>query len=346
MINNIDLIRNTDAGDLLENILVSSIATILVTRFLLFLTDYPMLGVEGIHIAHMLWGGLLMLFSIIILLSFLGKRLRILGSLIGGVGFGLFIDELGKFITSDNNYFYEPTASLLYLIFLGLFFLFRYIESYKTLTQKEYLMNALHLLEEAISNDMDKGENVKYREFLKNSGDSHYLTKQLLEMSEKLTIHVSKPSQLLIVFRSMSGIINQFLKSVLFQRIVIGIFILHFLISLYTAYLLIFFTLNNTSSVFNSISDRYIFVGWGEFVSTVISAILSICGVIFLVLSRNKAYNFFKYSLLVSILLTSFFSFYRIQFAALFGLFINVILLSGINNMISRDVTKKVQNTK
>lgn len=341
MINNFDLIRNTDAGDLLENILVSSIATILVTRFFLFLTDYPMLGVEGIHIAHMLWGGLLMLFSIIILLSFLGKRLRILGSLIGGVGFGLFIDELGKFITSDNNYFYEPTAALLYLIFLGLFFLFRYIESYKTLTQKEYLMNALHLLEEAISNDMDKEENDKYREFLKNSGDSHYLTKQLLGMSEKLTIHVSKPSQLFIVFKSMSGIINKFLQSALFQKIVIGVFILHFLASLFTAFLLIFFTLNNTPSVLNPIQERYIYVGWGEFIATVVSAVLSISGVIFLIFSREKAYMFFKYSVLVSILLTSFFGFYRIQFAALFGLCINVILLIGINNMISQKVIKK-----
>jgi hypothetical protein len=40
-------------------------------------------------------------------------------AIVGGVGF--FIDELGKFITEDNNYFYNPAAALIYLIFIGLF---------------------------------------------------------------------------------------------------------------------------------------------------------------------------------------------------------------------------------
>jgi len=32
-----------------------------------------------------------------------------------------FIDELGKFITSDNNYFFQPTISLIYIVFIIIF---------------------------------------------------------------------------------------------------------------------------------------------------------------------------------------------------------------------------------
>jgi hypothetical protein len=44
--------------------LISSIATILVIRTELWLTNYPRLGGSGRHIAHLLWSGLLMLLAI------------------------------------------------------------------------------------------------------------------------------------------------------------------------------------------------------------------------------------------------------------------------------------------
>ena len=53
--------------------LVSAVTAMLAIRLFLRLTGYPQLGGGPLHIAHMLWGGLLMLTAIVIMLSYLGE---------------------------------------------------------------------------------------------------------------------------------------------------------------------------------------------------------------------------------------------------------------------------------
>jgi hypothetical protein len=53
--------RNLDADEFFESFLISAVATILGIRGFLHLSGYPMVGGESLHIAHMLWGGVLML---------------------------------------------------------------------------------------------------------------------------------------------------------------------------------------------------------------------------------------------------------------------------------------------
>src|SRR5215211_3839695 len=122
------LVRNVDAGSFLESFLLAAVSAVLVIRVYLELTGYPQIGGGGLHIAHMLWGGVLMVVGVVMLLAYLGKRMQHAAAIVAGIGFGTFIDELGKFITSDNNYFFQPTIALIYAIFILLFLAFHTIE--------------------------------------------------------------------------------------------------------------------------------------------------------------------------------------------------------------------------
>jgi hypothetical protein len=122
-------VRRVDATNQFEIFFVSAIVTILLVRGILAATGWPQLGGGKIHFAHLLWGGL---------------------------GFGLFIDELGKFITSDNDYFFQPVIAIIYVIFVGLFFLFRWLGSIKHLSPQTALVNAFDYAKEAVLRDMDE----------------------------------------------------------------------------------------------------------------------------------------------------------------------------------------------
>jgi hypothetical protein len=99
-------------------VLLGFASTIIGTRSFLELTGYPQIASGDFHIAHVLWGGLLLFVAALLLLIGRGADLYRLSSLLTGVGFGLFIDEVGKFITRTNDYFYPLAAPIIYASFL------------------------------------------------------------------------------------------------------------------------------------------------------------------------------------------------------------------------------------
>src|SRR5918992_1217965 len=121
------LLRDLHSGHHLELFLVSAVSAVLAIRGYLRLTNYPQVGGESLHIAHMLWGGLLMLAALLILLAFIGESSRRLAAFVGGVGFGTFIDEVGKFITRDNDYFFRPAVALIYVTFVLTYIALRFV---------------------------------------------------------------------------------------------------------------------------------------------------------------------------------------------------------------------------
>src|SRR5436190_16795829 len=142
--------RAVEIGELQDTFLISSVSTILIIRLQLWATNYPQLGGGKLHIAHLLWGGLLMLIAIGLLVTFVDHRWRQPAAVIGGAGFGFFIDEVGKFVTRDNDYFFKPSAAIIYIVFISIFFGFRWTRERRGFSDEEHVASALDVFTDAM----------------------------------------------------------------------------------------------------------------------------------------------------------------------------------------------------
>jgi hypothetical protein len=150
------LVRNVRTAEHLTTFVVAGVSTVLITRLILGLSGYPQIGGRGLHIAHVLPGGLLMLVSIFLLLAYVGPVVRPAAALVGGIGFGLFIDEVGKFVTSDNNYFYKPTAAIVYVVFVLIVLAAKFFTSRRPIDPRERLANVVDLAVEGVAGGLSR----------------------------------------------------------------------------------------------------------------------------------------------------------------------------------------------
>jgi hypothetical protein len=136
------LTRDATGFGLAEAFVLIAIATILLTRLYLELTGYPQVGGGNLHIAHALWGGALMMLALIVGWLLIGAGARMAAVVMGGVGFGLFLDEVGKFVTKNNDYFYGPAAEIMYILVVLILVGARVFRDFRPLTARECLASA------------------------------------------------------------------------------------------------------------------------------------------------------------------------------------------------------------
>ena len=326
-------VRNSDAPELIELFLVAGIASVLVIRGALAATGYPQLGGDGLHIAHMLWGGLFMTLSMLLLFAALGRVAQRLAAILGGIGFGTFIDELGKFITSDNNYFYEPTIGLIYIIFIAIFLV---LEAFRRQAPgpTEALANAFNQLELAAGRPLDAETKRTTLDLLAKSDTSDPIVQGLTTFVR--SIEPQPVPNMSFYFRARDFAVGLYSRVVLsrwFRPILIGFFLLLALIQI--AIVLLVALAEILASDVDTLQLGY--TGIATLCSVAVSGVLTLIGIFQLRRSRLAAYRWFVRSILVSIFVTQVFTFLESELSALWGFAFDILLYTALKIMIERE---------
>jgi hypothetical protein len=138
--------------------IVSMSVTVLVTRLFLELTGYPQVGDSTYHIAHVLWGGLLLFVAMALPLTLVNRYALWLSAILGGIGAGLFIDEVGKLITQSTDYFFPLAFPIIYAFMLVCVWLYFRIRKHQPRDTRTLLYHALEDLKQVLDNDLDPFE--------------------------------------------------------------------------------------------------------------------------------------------------------------------------------------------
>lgn len=341
-------IRSTDAKDLVDTFLLLSVTTILVVRLFLVISGYPQLGGEGLHIAHLLWGGLLMLLALGLTLTLLTRASRWLAAVLGGVGFGLFIDEVGKFVTSDNDYFFRPAYSIMYVVLVLIWLISRRLFRTESLTPREAAANALDYVKESGIRDLSRAERAHALELIDRADRSDPLVAELRSLLDHVaTVPARSPSRLA---RLIGRLRDWYFGTVISQRWFLGVVIAVFVILtgfnvLHVVEIVVdavqAATARNASleSVDDAVNGvRFGFSGWAVLVSSAVVTAFNVVGIVRLLRgARLSAYRWFERGLLVSILFVQVFNFADLQLIAFGLLAFDLLLLVTIRVLIAAE---------
>jgi hypothetical protein len=327
-------IRNVDAGDLIEMMLVVAVVTIIIIRVSLELSGYPKLGSGGLHIAHVLYGGLMMLVALILVFALLNMSVRWAAAFVGGVGFGFFIDEVGKFISNDVNYFFEPAFAVMYVVFMLLFFVLWAIRRAR-LRPHDALANALSLLREERDGTLNAETQREILALLDQADPADPLVPVLRDRVRATPATARRNFSPYALLRTrMAEWYQGVAARRWFSTLVLVIMVIYGLASL--GGLLTPFADENGVD-----GQSHDFASWFEAGSAGATALLIAIGLVVRHRSRVSAYRWFKAAILVSLLITQVFVFYHDQLSAVVGVIINFLLYLALTYMIAREEARE-----
>ncbi|EME22995.1 hypothetical protein [Rhodococcus triatomae] len=305
-----------------ELFLLAAIATVLVTRAYLAASGYPQIGGGTLHIAHVLWGGLLMAVALAALALTEGSRARLVSSLIGGIGFGLFVDEIGKFVTSDVNYFFRPAIAMIYVVFVLFWLVARVAISRAGLPDTRRVAIGADAVTDLALGHLDGIRRRHVLAVLDGVRDARYVDVAASLRSALLARQVPT-STVETRFSHLRGDVARRTDRVLghrvVRRIVVALFVIQALVAVASVAIAM---LAENEGVVDDLSDLLVQV------SSAVSGALALLGVWFLWRGPYlRALRVLRVSIIVSLLVTQVFLFAQEQLGALAGFGLSVVML-------------------
>jgi len=315
------LVRDRQAWQHLEAFVICAVVTVLITRSFLSATGYPKIGSGGLHIAHMLWGGLLLLIAQLLTLSYLGPVTKPLAAVLGGVGFGLFIDEVGKFVTADNNYFYRPAVAIMYVVFVLIVLAGRMLHDRRSRGPAEQLANAAAIAAEGVAAGLSKSRRAVANRLLvlaAKGGADEGLTSALSTVVAQCPDHRSGPPVFQTLRHRLAALLPQsWILVWLINILLIG--------QASTA------VVDALLALPDQPTDAQLFAGIGQLTSGIVAGLLAVSALV-AQWSRDRAVvlQLSRYSALVTVLFTQVFDLARQEFAGLVGVAVGLFALAVI----------------
>ncbi|SDF66796.1 hypothetical protein [Klenkia brasiliensis] len=152
------LVRRLDADRYLFVVLLGFGGSVVLTRLYLELTGYPTVGGDTLHIAHAVWGGLLLFVGGLLPLALAHRSALLVAAWATGIGAGLFVDEVGKFITVDNDYFFPAAAPVAYAVFVLALWLYLRVRGRRDPSPASEMHAALELLGDVVDRDLSRAD--------------------------------------------------------------------------------------------------------------------------------------------------------------------------------------------
>lgn len=322
--------RRINATDHFILVVIFFALSVVVTRLYLYLAGYPQIGGGGIHVAHVLWGGLLLLAGSMIQLLYRSLSLVRISAVLTGVGLGLFIDEIGKFITSDNNYFFEPAAAIIYLFFLGLVVTYiRYFRDTPSEDEATEIADALELLQGVRGNNLTHREGQELQHsinYLAKSSEPH-IRSLARGMADYVQAHKTTARQDRI--ERVTTSLQRFIAGALRTKWVVGALIVVAVLDLAIGLSRLLFMQNDIPRILDFFYDDNF--SYGAALATVVRSILQAAAGIGLILylrgRKRVGYGMMLYSLLAIVFVVDTFSFYYFQFSAALDVLLDTLLL-------------------
>jgi hypothetical protein len=324
-------LRSADAGRRLDLFLVCAVGSVIGNRVFLIITGYPQLGNGTLHISHAIWGALMMAIAVIFAISFLAPNNRTFIAFIGGCGFGWFIDELGKFITRDVDYFFRPTFALIYIVFIAMYLVFRGIQR-RDLAPDEAVLNGLEALKSAAIGELTEARRAAAVSLLVETGASDPIA---LHVHTLLADERNLPDPAPNRFERLGHAVREAYVTLSVRRwFARGV---TFWFALYAIVVCVgTVSLAYDHDVIHGTSE------WAMTISSIAVALLILVGLLRIRFNRLSAYRWFERGILVQIFVTQVFEFDQQQLVAVLGLTINVLLWISLRQMIRAEIDRQL----